>query len=129
MTYKEHIEHLKSFIGFTLVKDLTEKDFEALEDLWKDYERQCVNANSYKEGLRTLQSDIKKYEDFDATIDCFEENEKYLKEVNKLREELHTCKNELCLHCGKYKNEHLGACKDCRWHNTKKVEVRNNETL
>ena len=29
------------------------------------------------------------------------------------REEL---KNELCLHCGKYKNEHLGACKGCKWY-------------
>lgn len=24
---------------------------------------------------------------------------------------------EYCLICGKYKNEHLGACKDCRWEN------------
>ena len=24
--------------------------------------------------------------------------------------------NELCLRCGNYKNEHLGACNDCRWY-------------
>lgn len=25
------------------------------------------------------------------------------------------CRNELCLHCGKYHEAHKGACRDCRW--------------
>lgn len=29
--------------------------------------------------------------------------------------ELHAMKNELCQHCGKYKNAHEGACDGCRW--------------
>lgn len=34
---------------------------------------------------------------------------------------LHRCINELCLHCGKYENEHEGACDGCPWY-TKKYE-------
>jgi hypothetical protein len=33
--------------------------------------------------------------------------------------ELKDCVNELCLRCGDYKQEHLGACEGCRW-----LEVR-----
>lgn len=29
--------------------------------------------------------------------------------------ELKDCVNELCLQCGKYHDEHLGACDGCRW--------------
>ena len=35
--------------------------------------------------------------------------------VLRLKEELHTMKNELCQHCGKYKQAHEGACDGCRW--------------
>lgn len=35
--------------------------------------------------------------------------------VLRLKEELHTIKNELCQHCGKYKQAHEGACDGCRW--------------
>ena len=27
--------------------------------------------------------------------------------------------NELCYHCGQYKNEFLGACDNCRWKKVK----------
>ena len=36
-------------------------------------------------------------------------------DTEKLKRELKDCVNELCLECGKYKNEHLGACDECRW--------------
>ena len=29
--------------------------------------------------------------------------------------ELNMCRDELCLHCGDYKQRHLGACDGCRW--------------
>jgi hypothetical protein len=32
-----------------------------------------------------------------------------------LKMSLSECVNELCLKCGQYKNEHLGACDGCRW--------------
>lgn len=35
--------------------------------------------------------------------------------VLRLKEELHTIKNELCQHCGKYKHAHEGACDGCKW--------------
>ena len=33
----------------------------------------------------------------------------------KVSKELKDCRNELCLHCGRYKKEHLGYCDGCRW--------------
>lgn len=38
-------------------------------------------------------------------------------EIVHLKNELKTCRNELCLRCGNYKNSHLGACDGCRWKN------------
>ena len=35
--------------------------------------------------------------------------------IEKLTSELSTCRNELCLYCGQYKQSHLGACDGCRW--------------
>lgn len=36
-------------------------------------------------------------------------------EIDHLKQELHSCKNELCLSCGRYKQIHKGACEGCRW--------------
>ena len=38
------------------------------------------------------------------------------KDLTTLKNALMECRNELCLHCGRYKNEHLGACKGCKWY-------------
>lgn len=35
--------------------------------------------------------------------------------VEKICVEFERLRNEHCLLCEKYKYEHLGACKDCRW--------------
>lgn len=35
--------------------------------------------------------------------------------VTARENELHECANELCLHCGKYRTEHLGSCNTCKW--------------
>lgn len=32
--------------------------------------------------------------------------------------EIDICRNELCLHCGRYKRKHQGACDGCRWEET-----------
>ena len=44
----------------------------------------------------------------DARLELKGENE-------MLRCEFETCRNELCLKCGEYKNAHKGACDGCRW--------------
>jgi hypothetical protein len=36
-------------------------------------------------------------------------------EIENLKGELHDCVNELCLRCGQYRQEHMGACDGCRW--------------
>ena len=43
--------------------------------------------------------------------------------LRKTRQELKTCANELCLQCGQYRQEHLGACEGCRWLPVRKMEV------
>ena len=35
--------------------------------------------------------------------------------VIELQANLHDCVNELCQQCGQYRQEHKGACDDCRW--------------
>lgn len=44
-------------------------------------------------------------------------------ELEKTRKELKRCVNELCYRCGKYQNEHLGACSGCKWR-----VIRNGDT-
>ena len=34
---------------------------------------------------------------------------------SRLHRELEDCRNELCLKCGNYKEDYLGACDGCRW--------------
>ena len=35
--------------------------------------------------------------------------------ISESENDLHDCVNELCLKCGDYRREHLGACNGCRW--------------
>lgn len=65
-------------------------------------------ANNNQEALDYLK-DFADYQ-FD---DEFKKNVDTLQNAIDERDEL---KNELCLHCGKYKNEHLGACNGCKWY-------------
>lgn len=36
-------------------------------------------------------------------------------EKTQAEKDFHDCVNELCLMCGKYRDEHNGACDGCRW--------------
>lgn len=36
-------------------------------------------------------------------------------EIKRALIDFKDCKNELCLMCGNYKEEHNGACDGCRW--------------
>lgn len=40
-------------------------------------------------------------------------------EMENMESELRDCVNELCLKCGNYREEHLGACDGCRWKEVK----------
>lgn len=53
-----------------------------------------------------LKQDMSVYEDSVKTLEVMERN-------------YHDLVNEFCFHCGKYKTEHLGSCKGCRWQNEK----------
>ena len=39
--------------------------------------------------------------------------------VDSTESDLRDCVNELCLKCGNYREEHLGACNGCRWKEVK----------
>lgn len=44
--------------------------------------------------------------------------------IEKYKRQLKDCVNELCCRCGRYRNEHLGACDGCKW---KKVRCGDDE--
>ena len=35
--------------------------------------------------------------------------------LESLERSLRSCRNELCLKCGEYRERYLGACNGCRW--------------
>ena len=39
--------------------------------------------------------------------------------ISESENDLHDCVNELCLKCGDYRRQHLGACDGCRWKTVK----------
>lgn len=41
--------------------------------------------------------------------------EEMLDLYESMKMELKTCRNELCLRCGNYREKHKGACDGCRW--------------
>lgn len=45
----------------------------------------------------------------------YEDTDREPAEIRKLEREYRTAVNELCYMCGKYKQEHEGACRGCRW--------------
>ena len=45
----------------------------------------------------------------------YEDTNRELAEIRKLEREYRTAVNELCAMCGRYKQEHEGACRGCRW--------------
>ena len=45
----------------------------------------------------------------------YEDTNREPAEIRKLEREYRTAVNELCYMCGKYKQEHEGACHGCRW--------------
>jgi len=51
-----------------------------------------------------------------ATEQYFGKAHKCIDTFQQVIDEREELKNELCLHCGKYKSEHLGACKGCKWY-------------
>lgn len=56
--------------------------------------------------------DIKTSDIYNRFMGCYSE-------VDKMETDLHDCVNELCLKCGNYREEHLGACDGCRWKEVK----------
>lgn len=44
-----------------------------------------------------------------------EEFEGIQSRVEQLARELRNCRNELCRHCGRYVDAHMGSCDHCRY--------------
>lgn len=45
----------------------------------------------------------------------YEDTNREPTEIRELEREYRTAVNELCSMCGRYKQEHEGACHGCRW--------------
>ena len=73
-----------------------------------------INLDEIKERCKRYRTE----EQFDgvyievylADVECL------LTAYEALRRDYQTAKGELCLHCGKYLNSHLGLCNNCRWY-------------
>lgn len=53
-------------------------------------------------------------------LDCIKtELDLVRKQNDRLMDSLKNCANELCMKCGKYRNDHLGACDSCKWRDVK----------
>lgn len=37
-------------------------------------------------------------------------------DIEKFKQDFKDCLNELCYQCGRFIDEHRGACDGCRWH-------------
>lgn len=72
--------------------------------------------NKYHEALNTITSYMPKDYDFTRYREK-EANDEAVSYLRVLIANYRDCRNELCQYCGKYKEEHLGACDGCRWHN------------
>lgn len=58
----------------------------------------------------------KNYEDAIADLELFKGiHETDLHTIAAMSEMIHDLRDELCLHCGRYKTAHTGACDGCRW--------------
>lgn len=64
------------------------------------------------------------YKKADKDRQCAElERDMLRKQNDRLLISLKMCANELCQKCGLYKNDHLGACDNCKWKEVKNWEV------
>lgn len=63
---------------------------------------------SYKEGIETIDKLLDKNYKYQNIDDVY-------KDLSDIKDLLKTIRNELCLLCGKYKHEHEGWCRECRF--------------
>ena len=54
----------------------------------------------------------RRVQEMDGNLPTFDEA---MDKIHRLQKEVKHCRDELCLHCGKYKNAHLGDCDECRF--------------
>ena len=74
---------------------------ELIKRLWECACGECFNCSQYTE---TTNASVCQKELMKQAADAIE----------SLSGELKTCRNELCLRCGSYREKHLGACDGCR---------------
>ena len=73
------------------------------------YSKQCL-AERLDEDFAEAVEEAKKQL---VKLTCF--NAMHQEGVAMMAAELKAAKNELCLHCGRYKKAYLGQCDGCRW--------------
>lgn len=74
----------------------------------KDTDRINIDANKEKETDMGTTA-------FSGTVACENGYEVLQEKIRKLSMELRGCRNELCIHCGRYREAYKGACNHCRY--------------
>lgn len=84
------------------------------QEIIREIEDRITELKSIKQSLIKLQKD------YECAV---LERDMVRKQNDRLLTSLKDCANELCQKCGKYKNDHLGACDHCKWKDVKFWEV------
>ena len=73
------------------------------------YSKECIANNLDCDFASAVEEAIQQLSIIQETISAS------IKREAKLERELRDCRNTLCLKCGAFVGEHLGACDECRW--------------
>ena len=63
---------------------------------------------TYKQDLQIFNKLLDKQEKYSNVDDVYSD-------IEQIRRDFIEMRNELCLHCEKYKNAHLGSCNGCKY--------------
>ncbi len=81
------------------------------------YDKQINHLRAMANGSHQEKCEGCEYEeDFPPCVSCITKAlNGAANSIEKLQSELKTCRNELCLRCGNYREAHKGACDGCRF--------------
>ena len=81
-----------------------------MQEVLRSVEERITELKTVKQSMIQCQKDF----------ECAAMERDMLRKANeKLLVSLKECANENCQKCGKYVNDHLGSCDDCKWKEVK----------